>query len=217
MLMSVTGAVPAAVTILAPACATIVATCGFVVGLRMLSRDLRLAEARLRGDREESERRLREEYAQWHGRRGQDLLVEQIRRVGDLYAEYLAAEESLASGRQALALHRLHVHLPAVPGRYCSLLKFRFDIGQSSESEQEAVRRFALHDRMPGPDRISPAWIYQEFADNLRELMGVTAPAPRRPDRAPALGPSLTGMLRRLGRPRPPQPRSGDDIGAGPS
>ncbi|MGI5171410.1 hypothetical protein ACQEU3_44375 [Spirillospora sp. CA-253888] len=217
MLMTVTGAVPAAVTILVPACATIIAACGFVAGLRMLSRDLRRAEARWREDREESERRLREEHARSHDRRGQDLLVEQIRRVGDLYAEYLAAEEVLASGRQALALHRLHVHLPVVPGRYCSLLKFRFDIGQSSESEQEAFRRFALHDRMPGPDRITPVWIHQEFADNLRELMGVTAPSPQRPDRAPVLGPSLTGMLRRLGRPRLPQPRSGDGIDADPS
>ncbi|MGK5554721.1 hypothetical protein ACSNOI_24200 [Actinomadura kijaniata] len=184
-----------------PACATIVTACGFLVALRALTRDVRRAGIRLRGEREEAERRLREEDARARDRHGRDLLVDQLRRVGDLYAEYLAAEETLAMGRKTLALHRLQVHLPVVPGRYCSLLKLRFDIGQSSESEREAARRFALHDRLPSPELVSPQWIYQEFGENLRELMGITPPAPRRPAR-PSGGASLVGMLRRLGRPR---------------
>ncbi|MEW2354755.1 hypothetical protein [Spirillospora sp. NPDC029432] len=188
----------------APSCAAIITTCGFLVALWVFAREMRRTEVRLRGEREEVERRLREEYAQVRDRQGRDLLIDQLRRVGDLYAEYLAADEAGAIGRRALALQRLRVHLPAVPGRYCSLLKLRFDIGQGAESEREVARRFARHDRLPSPDRVSPDWIYEEFTQNIRELMGpIDLPRPRRDPP----GESLIGdLLRGLGRSRRSRP-----------
>ncbi|MFD0691680.1 hypothetical protein [Actinomadura fibrosa] len=185
----------------APWCAAIVMAGGFLLALRFLSRDLRQIEARLHGDRAEAERRLQREYVRLRDEHSRDLLIDQLRRVGDLYAEYLAADEIGAASRRDVALYRLRVHLPAVPGRYCSLLKLRFDIAQGSESEREAARWFARHDRLPAPDRVSADWICQEFSENLRELMragGAPALEPRR-----ATGPSLFGeMLRAIARRR---------------
>jgi hypothetical protein len=198
----------------APSCAAVVTTCGFMAGLWIFSREARRTEVRLRGEREGVERRLREEYAQVRDRQGRDLLIDQLRRVGDLYAEYQAADEAGAPGRRALALQRLRVHLPAVPGRYCSLLKLRFDIGQGSESEREAAQWFARHDRLPSPDRVSPDWIYQEFTENIRELMGaVLPPAPQRASQ----GESLFGeILRGLTRPRRSRQRRPEDSAPAP-
>lgn len=191
---------------LAPACAAVVTTCGFMVALWVFTRVARRTELRLRGEREEVELRLREEYDRVRDRQGRDLLIDQLRRVGDLYAEYLAADEAGSPSCRALALQRLRVHLPAVPGRYCSLLKLRLDIGQGADSEREAARRFARHDRLPSADRVTPEWIYEEFTQNIRELMGPVDPPPV-PHRT--RGESLLGeLLRGLGRARGSRPRT---------
>ncbi|MFI0352241.1 hypothetical protein [Actinomadura sp. 9N407] len=208
-MLSTVAATSDVVTDVAPSCAAVITTCGFMAGLWVFAREVKRTEVRLRGEREGTERRLAEEYAQVRDRQGRDLLIDQLRRVGDLYAEYQAADEAGALGRRALALQRLRVHLPAVPGRYCSLLKLRFDIGQGSDSEREAAKRFARHDRLPSPDKVSSDWIYQEFTENIRELMGTVAP-PSQQRAAP--GESLLGeILRGLGRSRRSRPKRPED------
>ncbi|MET8156311.1 hypothetical protein ABZT47_08045 [Sphaerisporangium sp. NPDC005289] len=126
------------------------------------------AERRLHEERQAADERLQLQLGDQRERERTHFLIAQIQEAGDLYAQTVASQDT---DRQAIARQRLLTRLPAIPGRYASLLKRKMGVPHDNDASFTGSRRMqALN--INEPAKIDPHMIYDELAENIAELLG---------------------------------------------
>ncbi|GAA1281114.1 hypothetical protein Psi02_66490 [Planotetraspora silvatica] len=160
--------------------AAFVAVAALIVTIRTANRDRTEGERQRQEDRADADRRLTDErnaagallarqLDQQRERDRRDFLIEQLQRAGDAWSEYSALAHM---PQQRVAVQRIQAILPVLPVRFASLLKVRFPASSLDDPQAgaEAERR-AKAAGLP-LKAVGSTEIFEELADNIREILG---------------------------------------------
>ncbi|MEU4234168.1 hypothetical protein AB0F17_58680 [Nonomuraea sp. NPDC026600] len=153
--------------------AALAAAVGLGIALWQAKKARKEADGQLGAEREIADARLQAQFNEQRERDWRDFLIEQLLRVGDLYAEKAWASRASRPDLEQKAIRKLAIHLPAVPGKYASLLKWDSQVAFYEEAKEEALRRMAHGQGRLEDHRIHlhEYLIAEELAENIEELL----------------------------------------------
>lgn len=138
-----------------------------LVTIILAARDRRSSERRLHEEREQSEARLKEARSAQILNEQRQFIVKILLIVNDLYREYIDSESS-HKGAEVAA--RLSVYLNLLPGSMCTLIRYTvghtFDDNAKMKAEKIATQHGASLTR-----DVSPVWVYEELAEDIRNVL----------------------------------------------
>lgn len=127
--------------------------------------DRRVADRRLREERDAADRRLQSQIDAQNDRHRREFLAQQIQRLGVLFAE------RALNNIPGAAAHHIKIQLQMVPGRYLSLMKYKYGTALDDESMAEVGLRLQQRGQELTDANVPDQWIYEEIAENIRELL----------------------------------------------
>ncbi|WP_101784247.1 hypothetical protein [Nonomuraea indica] len=151
--------------------AALVATLGLIIALITAKGDRKEASQRLQDERAAADRRLQAQLQEQRDRDRREFLIEQLMKVGDIYAQKLWATSTSQPDLIAKSKRLLEIHLPSIPGRYASLLKLESSVAFYEEARAEAQRRLGPGDPEFNRMNLFAFSIAEELAENIEELV----------------------------------------------
>jgi hypothetical protein len=174
--------------------AALVAVAALIVTVKTANRDRIQGEQERQEDRAEADRRLTDErrasgvllerqLERQRQRDRRDFLIEQLQRAGDAWSDYTALS---TMPQQRVAVQRIQAILPVLPVGFASLLKVRFpasslDDPQAGAEAERRAKAAGLPLKAAGSTEI-----FEELADNIRELLGEEPQVAIDDDKSPA-------------------------------
>ncbi|MFI6477375.1 hypothetical protein ACIBH1_05545 [Nonomuraea sp. NPDC050663] len=155
--------------------AALAAAIGLIIALIQASKARSEATQQLQDERDAADRRLQAQLDAQRERDRRDFVIDQLQRVGDLYAEKIWASSGSRADYENKAMRQLEIHLPAIPGAYASLLKLYAGLELNEEATAEAQRRLGTGDLTALRGMINSALVGEELADNISELLAERA------------------------------------------
>jgi len=134
-----------------------------LVTILLAARDRRNYENRLTEERQQSEDRLKEARSSQILNEQRQFIIQILLAVNDLYGEYI--QSNLHKSAEIAA--RLSVYLNVLPVSMCVLIRYALGHALDRDAKVKAERIATQHGANLTRD-VSPVWVYEELAEDIR-------------------------------------------------